>query len=327
MTMYFNISLKITIGEKLDFETVESIEVKKSLDKITNTALVEIPRAFKEAKGKRLLDFIEIGDSIKIELGYNGELETEFEGYITNIGAEIPTILECEDETYQFKRTKKFNHTFASSTLKEILQFIAPDYTIECVEMSFGKFMIENATAFEVLEELKKYGIRCNVEGKVLKAGLLIDFKAKNTHRFVFGNIHDSRGNIRDSTDLKYITKNKRECKIKAISIQKGTSKKVTYEFGEPINGERTLHAPMNLTEAELKKWAENYYKNVVFAGYEGTVDGWFYPRTSAGDTLELIDPNYEDGNRDGDFLIESVTIKANDSDGVVRENKIAMKL
>ncbi|MGV4332517.1 hypothetical protein [Ornithobacterium rhinotracheale] len=319
--MYLNINLHITIGEKVSFEVAKSIEINRSLQKLSNTAVVVLPREFKEAKGKRLLDYIHIGDAIKIELGYNGELHKEFEGYITNIGAEIPTILECEDEMYKLKRTQKFNHTFANASLKDILQFIAPNYSLDCVDMSFGKFMIQNATAFEVLQELKKYGIRCDFKSNVLHAGTLVDFKAKELHKFVFGK------NIRKSSDLKYISKEKRECKIKAISLQKGTSKKVVYEFGTPINGERTLHMPLNLTQLELKTQAEKYYNSVVFDGYEGSVNGWGVPRTDAGDTLELVDPNYPDKHRDGKFLIESVTIKVNAADGFKRENKIGMKL
>ncbi|MGV4530507.1 hypothetical protein [Ornithobacterium rhinotracheale] len=319
--MYLNINLHITIGEKVSFEVAKSIEINRSLQKLSNTAVVVLPREFKEAKGKRLLDYIHIGDAIKIELGYNGELHKEFEGYITNIGAEIPTILECEDEMYKLKRTQKFNHTFANASLKDILQFIAPNYSLDCVDMSFGKFMIQNATAFEVLQELKKYGIRCDFKSNVLHAGTLVDFKAKELHKFVFGK------NIRKSSDLKYISQEKKECKIKAISLQKGTSKKVVYEFGEAVNGERTLHAPLNLNEQELKEWAENYYKSLVFNGYEGSVNGWGVPRTDAGDTLELVDPNYPDKHRDGKFLIESVTIKVNAADGFKRENKIGMKL
>lgn len=319
--MYLNIDIYIKIGDCLELRTVKSVEIQTTLQKLSDTATIEIPRNFKEAKGKPLLDFIKVGDTVIIELGYNGKLEQEFSGYITSIGAEIPTVLECEDEMYKLRRTKKFNHTFANASLKQILELVAPGYEIECVEQSFGKFMIENCTAFEVLEDLKKYGTRCSFKGKTLHAGMLVDLKAKETHKFIFGK------NIRKSSDLKYITKEKKECKIKAISIQKGTSKKVTYEFGEAINGERTLHAPMNLSEGELKKWAEDYYKNLVFAGYEGTLDGWCIPRTQAGDTLELTDPEYSDGHRNGKFLIESVTIKANATDGIKRENKISMKL
>ncbi|SDE76015.1 hypothetical protein [Riemerella columbipharyngis] len=319
--MYLNISVRITIGERLELNTVKSVEIQSTLEKISNKATVELPREFKDAKGKRLLDYIKTGDTIRIELGYNGELKTEFEGYIAHIGAEIPTVLECEDEMYKLKRTKKFNHTFANTKLKEVLQFIAPGYEIDCVDMSLGKFMIENCTAFEVLEDLKKYGIRCNFYGKKLHAGMMVDFKTPDKHKFVFGK------NIRKSSDLKYVTKDKKECKITAISIQAGTSKKVTYEFGTPVNGERTLHMPLNLSKNELKEQAEKYYHSVVFDGYDGTLDGWCIPRTKPGDTLQLIDPQYPDEKRDGNFLIESVTIKANANDGIKRENKISMKL
>ncbi len=321
MRMYSNICFRITIAEKLSFATVKSIEIKKTLQKLSNTATVVLPRNFKEAKGKRLLDFVKAGDSIKIEIGYDDELTTEFVGYVSEIGAEVPVVLECVDEMYRLRRTEKFNRTFSKVSLKEILNYIASDYRTDCVDMEFGKFMIENATAFEVLEGLKKFGIRCNFKDNVLYAGTLVDLQKFNVHRLEFGR------NIRKSSNLKYKTSSQRDCLIKAVSLQKGTSKKNVYEFGNKINGERTLHAPLNLSKTALKRWAENYYKSLVFDGYEGSVNCWGDVKTEAGDTLELIDPRYSDGHRDGRFLIEEVTVSADETNGFMRSNKISVKL
>lgn len=320
--MYYNINIEVKIGDDLKIENVQSFKINQFLTKLVNTASLEIPREFKEAKGKRLLDVINIGEKITISASYNDNpLVTEYEGYITNIGAEIPTVLECEDAMYKLKRTKKFNESFKNATLKDILNKVIEGFKIECIDQSFGKFIIENCTAFEVLEELKKYGVRCNFRNGVLHAGLLVDLNVKESHKYDFNK------NIRASSDLKYVTKQSKEFKVKAISMQSGSSEKVTYEFGTATNGERTLHAPMNLSKSELKNWTENYYKNLVFDGYEGVVDGWFYPLTKVGDTLELTDPNYTDGHRDGKFLIEEMELSASRSDGLKRSNKISVKL
>jgi hypothetical protein len=324
--MYVNISLQITIGNKIRFQVAKYIKIDKSIHKLANTSVIHLPREFRanervDFKEANLLSFMKIGDSIKIELGYDGNLKTEFEGYLKNIGAEIPTVLECEDEMYQLKRTSKFNKTFSSVSLKEVLSLIAPGYEIICPTVTFGKYSIENATAFEVLEGLREFGIRASFKGKVLYAGMMIDFKTLATHYFEFGM------NIRESSDLKYLTEQNKAVKVKAISLQKGSSKKVTYEYGEAINGERTLHAPTNLNLTELKKWTEDYYKNIVFEGYEGTIDGWCYPRTEPGDTLKLVDPNYPDQHRDGKFLIESVEITVDDEFGIKRKNAISVGL
>lgn len=328
---YLNINIRITIAGKIQFSTVKQIEVMQSIELLSTTAKVELPREFKNARKdgqsfsferKNLLELIKVGDSIRIQAGYNGDYFTEFEGYITQIGADIPLLLTCEDEMYQLKNKPLINKTYASVSLKQLLKDIAPDYETKVLDMQLGKLMIERSSPYEVLEELKKqYGIHCSFRVKKLVAGLKTDFKSKFIHHFTFGK------NLRQSRDLKYKTKNERKVLLKAESSQKGTSKKVTYQYGEEGGSERTLHAPTNLTLEELKAFTEKTYNSSVFDGYEGTLEVFGYPHTQAGDTVALTDPNYPDKHRDGLYLLESVTTLLNAQDGFKRKSKLSMKL
>ena len=314
---YLNINIRITVAGKIQFSAVKQIEIANSIELLTTTAKVELPREFKNTRKdgqsfsierKNLLELIKVGDSIHIEAGYNGDYFTEFEGYITQIGADIPLLLTCEDEMYQLKN--------------KLLKDIAPDYETEVLDMQLGKLMIERSSPYKVLEELKKqYGVHCSFREKKLIAGLKIDFKSKVIHHFIFDK------NFRQSKDLKYKTKNERKVLLKAESSQKGTSKKVSYQYGEEGGGERTLHAPTNLTLEELKAFTEKTYNSSVFDGYEGTLEGFGYPRTQVGDTIALTDPNYPDKHRDGLYLLESVTTLLNAQDGFKRKSKLSMKL
>ena len=331
MSSYFNINIRVTIAGKIQFGSVKQIEITQNIELLSTTARVELPREFKNARKhgqnisierKNLLELIKVGDSIHIEAGYNGDYFTEFEGYITQIGADIPLLLTCEDEMYQLKNKPLINKTYASVTLEQLLKDIAPGYEKEVLDMQLGKLMIERSSPYKVLEELKKqYGVHCSFRGKKLIAGLKLDFKSEAIHHFIFDK------NFRQSKDLKYKNKNERKILLKAESLQKGTSKKVTYQYGEEGGGERTLHAPTNLTLEELKDFTEKTYNSSVFDGYEGTLEGFGYPRTQAGDTVALTDPNYPDKHRDGLYLLESVTIVLNSQEGFKRKSKISMKL
>lgn len=331
MHHYYNIDVRITIADKIQFNVVKSIRVENTIEKFSDTAKIELPREFKNAKqqkgrlsiaNKNLLEIIKVGDTIKIEAGYNGDLKTEFDGYITEIGAEIPLLIECEDEMYKLKRMTQISKTFASVTLKELIQFIAPNYTVEAIDMPLGKFMIENANPYKIIEELKRqYGVRCYFDGKILKAGLNIEFKPQQKHLFVFGR------NIRKSSSLKYITKEKRDRYYKAVSIQKGTSEKITYEYGDKQGEHRSLHLPLNLTLNEVKEWTQKIYNSNVFDGYEGSIDSWAIPRTRAGDSADVIDPNYSDKHRDMQLFIESVVTTIDSSSGFKRQNKLSFKI
>lgn len=332
MYSYYNIDVAITIGGKVRFNALHSARVVNSLERLSDTATIELPREFANAlqngkrvsiAKKRLLDYIAVGDTIKLEAGYDGKLNVEFEGYITDVGAEIPTVLKCEDEMYKLRTGAEINKTFASVSLKELLQFIAPNYEVSAQDIQLGKFMITQATPYKVLEVLKEqYGIRSYFNGKVLTAGLPIGLGQDVIHAFSFGR------NIRQSSELIYKAKSDRKYWIKAISMQKGNAKKQeVYEFGEKGESTITLHAPLDLDKVALKKWAENYYKSVVFDGYEGNIDSWDLPLTKAGTVAKVMDRNYKDGHRNGNYLIESVTIDINGSVGIKRQNKITLKL
>ncbi|MEQ3500598.1 hypothetical protein ABMY20_12645 [Tenacibaculum sp. SSH1-16] len=328
---YYNIDVKVTINDLVQFTAVDSVRIENTVEKFSDIAKISLPREFKNARQgdqglslvqRNILDFISPGHTIKIEAGYNGNLTTEFEGYVDEIGADIPLVLTCEDEMYKLKKKPKVNKTFASVSLEDLVKFLAPEYEVEALQMPLGKFMIENATPYKVIEELKQqYGIRCYFKGKKLIAGLSIDFKPGTTHTFVFGR------NIRKSSSLKYITKEQRKRFYKGISHQTGTSKKITYEFGDESGDHRTLHLPLNLSLSEVKEWVEKAHKDNVFNGYEGSIDSWAIPVTKAGDNAEIIDLNYPDKHRDMTLFIESVIVTINKTEGYKRENKLSFKI
>ncbi|WP_187477848.1 hypothetical protein [Amniculibacterium sp. G2-70] len=331
MIPYFNIDLKITIAEKYVFNVAETIHIENSTEKISDIAKVTLPREFKQLQEssssisierKRLLDFIKVGDKIKIEAGYDGKLGTEFEGYITRIGAEIPIELECEDEMYQLKKMKTINKTFSNVSLKKFLQEIAPGYEIKTFETQLGKIAFENVTPFMALQEIKsKYPFKFFFRGKVLYAGLSHDFENQEQHEF------NLNRNVRKGGDLKYATKEDRKVWVKAISMQKGSSKEITYEFGDKGESERTLHCPLNLNKEQLKQYAEDFIKKLRYDGYGGGFESWCYPRTIAGDSANLTDPNYPDKHRDGIYFINEVITNINASDGIKRKNNITFKI
>lgn len=328
---YLNINVKITIAGKIEFSQVKSVEIHQSIETLSDTAKIELPRGFKNTKisGKRIsiaekniLDSIKIGNTIKIQVGYNGQFHTEFQGYITQIGADIPLVIHCEDEMYQLKNKALINETFLSVSLKSLLQKIVPEYDIQTLDTQLGKLMIERSSPYKVLEELQKqYGFRFYFKGKTLFAGFKTDVKSPKIHAFSFNQ------NFRNSNELKYKTKADRKVLLKAESSQSGSSQKLVYEFGERGFSERTLHAPMNLSLSQLKEFTEKIYKSSVFDGYEGTIESFGLPRTQAGDSIKLTDPNYPDGHRNGMYLLESVTILLNAQDGFKRKNKLSLKL
>lgn len=331
---YYNIDLRITIGNSISFEVCQSIKIEKSVQVLTDTATIELPRAFKNAidKGgkainiadKSILDFMKRGDAIKIEFGYDGDLQTEFEGYLSKIGADTPLLLECQDEMFQLKIAPKITKFVKSGKVIDILKAVIPSkYTIECNgDYNIGKWLIQGATPFEVLDELRdKAGIRAYFKNPTtLCVGMIVDFKAETIHEFNFSE------NIRRGSSLKFESKEGKPIFLTVKSKQKD-GKEISVSVGEKGGNEKTIKLWPNMSKSELQVWADKQQKSTSYDGFTGTLDSWCIPRTRPGDSANLRRPIYKDKHQDGRYFIESVVINVNGSDGIKRSNTLSYKL
>lgn len=332
--LYHNINLRITIGDNLQFTVCQSIKIESSVQVLSNTAQLEMPREFRNAvdqagknvniSGKSILDFIKRGDSIKIEFGYDGDLQTEFEGYISSVGAEMPLILECEDEMFQLKKAPRITKFIKTGSLIDILKSVLPSkYKIECnAEYHIGKWLIEDATPYNVLEELReKAGIRAYFKNPTtLCVGMIVDFKAENIHKFNFSE------NIRRGSNLKFEQKESKPIFL-TVESKQTNGKLLSISVGEKGGDEKKVKLWPNMTEKELKLWADKQQTSVSYNGFSGTLDSWCYPRTKPGDSAQLYRPYFKDRHQDGRYFIESVTIDVNGGDGIKRTNGLSYKL
>ncbi|OWP76839.1 hypothetical protein [Flavobacterium oreochromis] len=332
--LYHDISIRITIANNLQFTVCQSIKIESTVQALTDTAKIELPREFRNAvdavgktiniSGKSILDLMKRGNSVKIELGYDGNLETEFEGYVTKIGAEMPLLLECEDEMFQLKKAPRVTKFIKSGKLIDILKAVLPSkYKIECNgDYSIGKWLIEDATPYNVLEELReKAGIRAYFKNPTtLAVGMVVDFKAEKVHKFNFSE------NVRRGSNLKFEQKESKPLFLTVESKQSnGTILKLSK--GEKGGDEKTVKLWPNMTKSELEVWANKQQTSVSYDGFEGTLDGWCYPRTKPGDAAHLYRPYYKDRHQDGRYFIESITIDVNGTDGIKRANTLSYKL
>jgi hypothetical protein len=332
--LYHNISIRITIADNLEFTVCQSIRIESSVQVLANNAKIELPREFRNAvdevgksiniAGKSILDFMKRGNAVKIEFGYDGDLQKEFEGYITRIGAEMPLLLECEDEMFLLKKAPRITKFIKSGKLIDILKAVLPaKYTIECNgDYSIGKWLIEDATPYNVLEELReKAGIRAYFKNPTtLCVGMVVDFKAETVHKFNFSE------NVRRGSNLKFEQKESKPMFL-TVESKQANGKSLAVSIGEKGGDEKTIKLWPNMSKAELQVWANKQQQSVSYSGFEGTLDSWCYPRTKPGDAAQLHRPFYKDRHQDDRYFIESVSIDVNGSDGIKRTNNLSYKL
>lgn len=332
--LYYNISMQIIIADQVEFTVCKSFSIDRSVQNLTGTAKIELPREFRNAlsgtgesislDGRSILDFIRRGDSVVIRFGYDGDDEIEFEGYVKTIGADVPLVLECEDEMYQLKKASRISKTIKSGKLADILKAVIPSkYTIQCdADYQIGTWVIKDATPYEVLDDLRKQaGIRAFFKSPtVLKVGMVVDFKPNQIHEFNFSR------NVRRGSNLKFENKEDHPKEI-IVSSKQPNGKELSYTVGEKGGDSTKVSLFPGLTQQQLKTWGDKLYASQSFTGFRGSLDSWCYPRTMPGDTVVVSRPFYEDGHQDGRYFVESVIITFNESNGIKRSNKLTYKL
>lgn len=319
--LYLNLCSRLTIepqtGGKVVIDRISAAEISKTVEVLGDMATVTIAKRYGNSSGG-LTEYIAVGDRARLELGYNGEYAVEFEGYIREIESGFPMKLHLDDETF-FLRQNSFVKSWKEVTLRQVLEYIAPGYEIDCHEASLGKFQIDNKSTLSVIRMIKEhYGFYTAIRGNKIVCKFRYEIAdAKQMH------VYDFAKNVKRNT-LKYKRKEDKKVRIKAISYNRD-GKRVTQTVGseDRYAGIRTL-SYTNKTEKELRELALAEYKRLRFDGFEGSVTGFGVPRIHAGDTVKLISDR--EPERNGVYMVESVTVRYGNA-YYERINKLSYKI
>ncbi|MDF7813604.1 hypothetical protein [Hymenobacter sp. YC55] len=296
----------ITLGDfNLDF--VNDVQIESTWQQLTDTCVIRVPRRILVLGGKSLPDAVKVGDRVIVNYGYDGELRTEFTGYVVAVKTGPPAEITCEDDMWLLKR-KPMTMSWRSVSLQTLLEYVRdksgqsfPIQTLGAVDL--GKFTINQATGAQVLEALRKdYGIRTFFREGTLVAG--DPYKARATaprHVLTF------RRNV-VSNDLSYARQEDFRIKVRAISHVSGPrkgKKRVVKEFGDPDGELRTLNFS-GVPADQLEARAKEELARLRFDGYRGSLTTFGIPHIEHGDVVLIQDPDYPE--REGAFSVDKVS-------------------
>jgi hypothetical protein len=310
---------------------VSQFEISESILEISNTAKITIPKHYALKAGKAILEQFKVGGRVVVEAGYDGDLQTEFTGYISEIDSDIPLVISCED-MYKLRQNNFVKSYRDGTKLKQILNEIVPvgDESgireVACDDVTIGKYQIDNASTFAVLQDLKTgYGLYSRLNNGILKVGLAYDFGGNSvTHEYVIGK------NIKKN-ELKYRRKEDFKKQVIASAYKEQAKKErfeVTVGAKEKDVSTTRLNYGVKMSKTELTKIANGVLSKIWYDGYSGSITGFGLPRTHAGDALSVKDELEPDNRyRDSKYLIEKVDISYNESSGFSRQNALSYKI
>lgn len=333
--MYLRLTCKITIGNKFVLRGVNSIEVKRSIHQLIQTATVKLPLSIVMRNNEllqriKLVDKIKEGDTIKLEFGYNGNNRLEFEGYIRRINYTMPLEVECEDELYLLRKVY-YKNSFKKVTLKELLQFVLQQLEqqyntgIELYsnlpELVFSNFIMNQASGIDILQELKdKYSLTCYLTTtggkKTLYCGLAYTIE-KGRVKYVL-----SRNTI-NTNDLKYEGSGNKKYQVKITNFNRNGTK-TELKIGDKNGEQRSLNFYGDHDMEHLRTMAKAEMERFSNDGYHGSFETFLIPFCEPGMISNLADPQFE--QRAGNYYISTVVTTFNNNGGR-RKPEVGIKL
>lgn len=306
---------------KYTFSSANEIEINKTWKKYTQTATIRLPKNINIRQNgvvtplEEIRNIFLIGDKIKIELGYNLILRTEFEGYITEVFNGLPYEIICQDEMYLFKQNV-VSIDIEDATVRQILEAAAPNHKIYCADEIYGDFSVSQVPAIQVFEELKKKaGLYTFFRGKRLVCGLPYSDQlvSKVVPNFVLGK------NIIES-DLRILKNEDSQVKIYGKSIQNDGSV-LSFDKGEEGGAIYRINYDYELKKEDLQQIVKNkyeYYKKL--GSVSGSIKTFGFPFVEHGQEIFFVDDIREKIREK--FFIDEIQINVSTSGGYKKEIK-----
>lgn len=309
---------------ELVLRNINGVHIESGWKRLTDTAELVLPRkAIYLEQGKTRVNFYEIkqyfkkGDPVIIELGYNGNYVQEFAGYITHVSADIPVKIKMEDEMYRVKKLP-VNISFPKTSLKNLIQKIAPGYEIDVLEIQLGALKFAKTTAAKVLEYLKdEYSLYSYFDGKKLLVGKVYadDSDLAPVDLDLEKNVVNNNLNYKNKDDVLI--------RINAVSTLSSGSK-IEVTIGDE-NGEERQLTYYNITlKAELTKLANEDFKKYKVDGFTGAITAFGIPFFKHGMKANLNSDLYPD--RKGLYYIEETIVDWSES-GYRRKGQLGEKV
>ena len=296
----------ITIG-RYRLKMVDQVKVKHSVEQLSDTATITLPAMVEgkalQVEGK-LRDYPSENVPVAIRLGYDGNLETEFEGFLKSVQTDGGSLtLECEDAIYLFdKKVDDVELTGISmkALLEKVVRQINPSYKVETeFDFTWEKFVFYHATARDVLKKVQDE-TKANIWFRDGTLHVQPQYAQASGRTVVF----DFSRNI-ESSNLKY---RKAADKKVEVTVKMTNSAGKSFEKTAGASGGRSIKKVVSgVSETQLATLAKNEHNLWCYDGYEGSFTGWLVPYVEPGDAVKILDSDYKE--KEGTYYVTGTEI------------------
>ena len=298
-----------------------SVKISKDVTKLTDTATIICP-AVSHGRPLAFAKNLKKWQHVTIELGYDGKLRREFDGYVKSVALDDNQLrIECEDALLLFQRVTIPNGELKDVSLEQLLKHVigkvneylqaeslGEPLSVDCrYSYGYDKFtFVNNATAYSVMEQIQKEGApNIYISDNVLH---IVPQYTDTTGEAVYSM---QRNICKSGLNLKWRDENDRQLLVKVESKPKN-GKPLTAQAGT-AGGDTMSLAFSTITDLKsLQAIADNFHRSKIYTGYEGSFEAWLVPSCDAGFLVTLEDD--KKSLRTGRYYVISVAVEFSSS-------------
>ena len=314
--MYYNLDweIKFKTGSKVyNLGMLLECEIEKNVENLADVAVITLPETVLN-QALKVKDKIGRGSEVLIKAGYNGDLKTEFIGFVRDITTDGSLKIHCEDALFLFRKGIK-DKMLKPTSVKKIADYVCSEigegYKVVVEgDLAYEKFVIHQATGYDVLMKLQeetKYNIYFNTEKKELH--IHPPFIEKKDNGYV---IYCMQKNIEKSS-LEYKKAIDRKFEL-TIEKTKKDGTVVTEKIGQSGGETKTLKVG-SLDAKSVKMRAEAEFKEFASDRYEGSFDTWLIPYCEPTYSAKIVDFDYPE--QSAIYYVKATKVNISSSGGV----------
>ena len=302
----------LTNGKKYKLGLLAEAEIISSVDNLVDTAVIVLPETVIN-EPLNLENKIIRGSEVLIEFGYDGDLKTEFKGWVRDIEVNDSSLkIRCEDDVFLFRKTVA-DRELKTISLEKIVQHVVdqidPSFKVNCTyEVNYEKFTIRNATGYDVLKKLHQethFNIEFDRESKTLN----ISPPYLQSSGQVF---YSMQKNI-ESSSLEY--KNRLDYKFEVTIESTDVSGKVTKIVRGSTGGDRITLKVGAMDKASMINIAESILTKRSMPSYKGSFDAWLIPFVKPAMSARIKDEDYPE--KTSFYYVATVRTSISDAGGI----------
>lgn len=312
--MYYNLDWEIKFKTESKTYTLLMLlecEIIKNVENLADTATIILPETVLNSP-LQVKNKISRGTEVTIKAGYDGNLQTEFTGFVREITTDGALKIECEDALFLFRNTVK-DIQLKNTSVKKIAEYLTAQigggYKVICnYDIAYEKFVIHQATGYDVLQKLQEE-TRANIYFNTEKKELHIHPPYTEKGGYV---IYSFQKNIERSS-LEYKKALDRKVEVTIESVQKN-GKVITEKVGK-IGGDSITLKVGQMSSADAKKIANAELSKRATDMYEGTFDGWLIPFCEPTYSAKIADEDYPE--QIGIYYVKATKVNISSRGGI----------